>query len=284
MSNAKGWCFTYNNYSAEEENNLVDDLRSEANYYIIGHEKGEEGTPHLQGYCEFKKRVRLSFLKNLSKRIHWEVRRGKQMQAIEYCKKDNSWMEWGTRAVQGSRSDLSAALESFEDGGMRLVAASHKLHGIKHAEKYAEYCEKPRSEKPTVVWLWGETGTGKSRYARYVTRFMDTYVHNCGTKWFPGYDGHEAVIFDDFDDNVFPFSYFLTLLDRYSALVEPKGGYRQFKASYIVVTSHLPPSTYYAAKGNDQMLRRIDNILEMKKDTFDWDALEAEDKLESPPP
>lgn len=284
MSNAKGWCFTYNNYSAEEENNLVDDLRSEANYYIIGHEQGEEGTPHLQGYCEFKKRVRLSFLKNLSKRIHWEVRRGKQMQAIEYCKKDNSWMEWGTRAVQGSRSDLSAALESFEDGGMRLVAASHKLHGIKHAEKYAEYCEKPRSEKPTVVWLWGETGTGKSRYARYVTRFMDTYVHNCGTKWFPGYDGHEAVIFDDFDDNVFPFSYFLTLLDRYSALVEPKGGYRQFKASYIVVTSHLPPSTYYAAKGNDQMLRRIDNILEMKKDTFDWDALEAEDKLESPPP
>jgi len=43
----RAWCFTLNNYTEEER----DALRSlKCKYIVFGYERGEEGTPHLQGY------------------------------------------------------------------------------------------------------------------------------------------------------------------------------------------------------------------------------------------
>ena len=85
MDRAAAWCYTLNNYTEEES----EALWKEGTYQIQGYEKGSEGTPHIQGYIEFKNAKRLSTLKKINPRIHWEIRRGNQKAAIQYCKKSD---------------------------------------------------------------------------------------------------------------------------------------------------------------------------------------------------
>lgn len=78
------WCFTLNNYTDEEVEQLMD---GNFGNIVFGYEKGENGTPHLQGYIEFEKKTRPSeTIKN--KRIHWEKRKGSREEAFNYCIKD----------------------------------------------------------------------------------------------------------------------------------------------------------------------------------------------------
>ena len=62
MSAAKNWCFTINNYSSADEIKLdtMLTLTGHFNYIIYGREIGESNTPHLQGYVQFKKKLRLA--------------------------------------------------------------------------------------------------------------------------------------------------------------------------------------------------------------------------------
>ena len=48
------YCFTLNNYGPEDLSEICERLRSSSNYFIIGKEIGESGTPHLQCYVEVK--------------------------------------------------------------------------------------------------------------------------------------------------------------------------------------------------------------------------------------
>ena len=56
-------------------------------YQIQGYEKGEQGTPHIQGYIEFENSVSLSTLKKINKRIHWEKEEEAKKQPFSIVKK-----------------------------------------------------------------------------------------------------------------------------------------------------------------------------------------------------
>lgn len=111
MSRTKFWCFTLNNYTNGEKDNVAEAVgRGDVVYLCYGEEVGENGTPHLQGYLEAGKRMRLSGVKKISglERAHIEPRKGTQTQAIEYCSKDGAFSEYGTKSAtrRGERSDL----------------------------------------------------------------------------------------------------------------------------------------------------------------------------------
>lgn len=260
---SRTWCFTINNYTVEEEFLCMFDLEP-ITYIVFGHEIGEEGTPHLQGYFEVSYRVDLGVLKTWPgfARAHFEPRKGTQQQAVDYCKKaDNDWFECGKLATYrpGTRRDLDDARRLAAEEGMRAVAPWANLQQIRCAEKYLEYCEPKRDWKPTVVWLWGETGTGKSRMANAM--YPQAYCKADNSKWWNGYDGHEEVIWNDFRDNQVEFNYLLNLLDRYECRVECKGGMRQFRPKTIVITCNQPPEAMYRGishERKDQLMRRID--------------------------
>jgi len=94
---SKKWCFTLNNYSESDIRNsgsVVSELKEICNLLIIGNEKGESGTPHLQGYCEFKTKVRPLEMK-LHNRIHWEKARGTRDENERYCSKENVLIKHG---------------------------------------------------------------------------------------------------------------------------------------------------------------------------------------------
>lgn len=82
-------CWTLNNYSETEMADLIVDFEKIGAKYIIGKEVGEKcGTPHLQGYTEFTKEIRLSGLKKINSRVHWTKCKGDRKSNVEYCSKD----------------------------------------------------------------------------------------------------------------------------------------------------------------------------------------------------
>lgn len=241
----------------------MEQLEKRCSYLLIGFEiGGKKGTPHLQGYAELKKRTRWDTIRKWLGENHFQVRRGTQAEAIIYCKEDGNWLEWGKPKRAGERTDLHRVKQMAEDEGMRGVTRNiNQLQAIKVAEKYLEYNERKRTWKPCVVWIWGPTGTGKSRMARGILG-DDVYCKNSGTKWWSGYDGHEDVIIDDFRDSWWSITEMLSLLDRYEKQIETKGGQRQFLAKNIVITSAYSPEECYKNTGEaiNQLLRRIDII------------------------
>jgi len=83
------WCFTLNNWSQLELEDIIKYVPENCKLCIIGSEVGESGTPHLQGYIEFitKKRPKSIFKNN---RIHWEVCKADRKANLNYCSKEEN--------------------------------------------------------------------------------------------------------------------------------------------------------------------------------------------------
>ncbi len=82
----KNWFFTWNNYNGEHSiQTLIDKFDSLCTKYVFQEEIGKNGTPHLQGCIELKKRSRFNEF-NLDKKIHWEITKSKENAEI-YCSK-----------------------------------------------------------------------------------------------------------------------------------------------------------------------------------------------------
>ena len=114
MSRAKRWCYTINNPTEEPPA-----LEEECVYHIYGKETGESGTPHYQGFIIFKTPKRLSTVKNLiGERGHYEVTKGKNSQASDYCKKDGEYKEIGDlpeeNAVKGGQANKERYERAFK--------------------------------------------------------------------------------------------------------------------------------------------------------------------------
>lgn len=90
MSRVRRWTFTLNNPGEEEESLLQGLYPGLLTYIIYGHEQGEQGTPHLQGYLETKSKIGLQPLKSKMglNRIHLEQSRGSAQSNRDYCTKE----------------------------------------------------------------------------------------------------------------------------------------------------------------------------------------------------
>jgi len=263
----RNFVFTINNPLQNGGPEICDWLEQNCSYVIIGCERGDSGTFHWQGYAELAKPCRWSTITGHEFRWHIERRMGSQTEAIRYCEKDGNFHSCGKRREQGSRGDLDRIRRIADEDGMRAVCMAGNVQQIRIAEKYLSYNESSRDWKPYVTWIYGDSGTGKSKMAREISG-EDVYTKNVGTKWWDGYDGHEDVIVDDFRDSWWPITYMLALLDRYPMIVEYKGGQRQFRAQRITVTCLYGPDDCYRHTGEciKQLLRRIDKVVHLVSD------------------
>lgn len=112
---SRGWCFTINNYTENDEKEIAS---WDAQYVIYGREVGENGTPHLQGYVFYKTLKTLKAMKKVHSTAHWEKQFGTCEQAIDYCKKEEtSPYERGKPPVTGgARGQWHKINEMLNDG------------------------------------------------------------------------------------------------------------------------------------------------------------------------
>lgn len=220
MPKTKYYVFTINNYTGEEEE-LLQRLvgAGTATYLIYGRETGDRGTPHLQGYVEFKTRKTVRTVKRLGGfvRAHLEQRRGTSDEAAEYCRKDGDVWEEGERSSPhpGSRSDLQAALMAVQEGAsVRELWTSHATVMVRYSRGVLEYRDRTRPPKLLQTFelssfgfacefecgkahiVVGPSGCGKTSYARsrFPKALMVTHMDDL-LKFVA--EEHEAIIFDD---------------------------------------------------------------------------------------
>lgn len=267
-TSAKHWCWTLNNPTDVEQQSLValgTELPNPICYLVFGKETGENGTPHLQGFISLSSRKSFPWVKNaISERAHIEVAKGTTKQASDYCKKDGDFQEFGELPRgRGARSDIASCVAQIKEGkNIREITEAHPEIILRYGSGVLRLRQhfRPTRNAPPQIWVfWGPTGTGKTRRVWEFTDPDKLWVHP-GERWFDGYDGHDAVLFDDFDGSWFKLSYLLKLLDRYVMPVPVKGAQVWWCPKTIYITSNIKPDEWYP-QGNQNhraaLMRRL---------------------------
>ena len=240
QTKVRGWCFTINNYTDEEFNHLQ---TIDCQYIVYGIERGESGTPHLQGYVHYKNAVRPSTVKaTVGTRAHIEERRGTVAEAVDYCKKDGNFFERGKIRI-GNENKWKDIIELAESCKLDVIKDDYPAVYLMHKAKLESLMDPKLTPfddelKDHFEWWYGPTGTGKSRkvWEEYPIHF-DKQLN----KWWDGYAYQEVVVIEEADPKKCEhMAYFLKRwADRYPFRAEIKNGHlNNIRPKKIIVTSN----------------------------------------------
>jgi len=230
---------------------------------------------HIQFYGELTRQSRMNKIKKFlgDDTVHIEGRRGTQKQAIAYCSKEDTKISEtvivGTPREQGGRTDLNIIRDKVKSG-VRLTEIVNQMERVNYqavrmAQTLMTVYSIPRSTKPIVIWLYGATGKGKTRYV--YDNYPDIYSKNI-SKWWDGYEQNETILIDDYRKDFSKFHELLKLIDRYPCQREIKGGTIQINSKYIIFTSPASPLKLWEHRRDEdmkQLKRRIDYIIDIEK-------------------
>lgn len=87
ISPAKKWIFVLNNYTEDELSSISSIVPQFCDKWIYAREVGGQGTPHIQGFFNLKKKARPSSIFQ-NKRIHFEKANGSLLDQVKYCSKE----------------------------------------------------------------------------------------------------------------------------------------------------------------------------------------------------
>lgn len=280
------FCFTINNWTEPE----LEWLKNfECKWMIIAKETGKKGTPHLQGACVLNRQRRFKPLKELYgfKRAHIEEMKGEPADSVKYCSKEDKNPFIKGSVEPGKRTDIIESVKKLKEAtSMKELVQNDDEFAVTFVKfhhgltRYRNYFEKTRTEPPMVFWIWGETGTGKTRTCvEWCTRMgLEFWISLGGLQWFDGYDGEPVAILDDFRTGHCKFSFLLRLLDRYKFSVPYKGGFRNWIPKYVFVTAPLPPREMFDLKKEGdikQLERRITMVVPSPLNLEQFDAATA---------
>ena len=138
---------------------------------------------------------------------------------------------------------------------------------------------KASGEKVTVVWIYGVSGAGKTRFAKEQAAKADRnyFITGSSRDPFQRYGGQDVIIYDEARPGDIAFSDLLKLLDPFGEDVSAPSRYydKAICASIYYITSPYSPLEFYrrvmgdgwrtTPDGYDQLLRRLSLIIQMSK-------------------
>lgn len=188
-------------------------------------------------------------MKELNSQAHWEIARGSNKEASDYCKKDGKFHEFGElpeephklgNEVQSAKwreiSDLAKKgdLATIDEKYPKPFISCYKnLKSIK-----TDYMvRKPDLDNVCGTWYYGKPGVGKTRL---VTKLYPNAYLKRMNKWFDGYQHEEVIVVDDLDMSHAFMGYELKkLADRYCYMVEVKNDSMYIRPKQVIVTSQF---------------------------------------------
>ena len=265
-------------------------------YMTWGEETSKTGTFHLQIYMQTKKRKKLGalvkyFSDNRKKKttwgIHWEKQRAKSNAvARDYCWKECGEAKWEygefEAGGQGTRTDIHTAIAKIKEGkgDLRDLMDDHAEMIVKYPGGFAKLAamvaesKVPNLRKVTVIWLWGDTDSGKTYAATEGGKRESYYIKKCicfkNQKFmFDDYRGEDTLILDEFASNCMDIKQLMQYLDGEKLRLEIKNAHTFARWTRVIITNNFPyPESVYpgAFQGNrDALFRRVNIVREMNK-------------------
>lgn len=273
VNGAKGWCFTINNPTPEDE--LAVDLLGSlvcCDYLVYGNERGANGTPHYQGYVIMKTPRTLKQMKELLRTAHLEQRKGTHKQASDYCKKEGDFYEFGTlplSAGEKTQQMWKNVILWAESGDIVRIKDEYPAIYIRYLERLRSMCRPQVAILPELEneWWYGPTGTGKSRklWRDYPIHFAKQL-----NKWWDGYDGEDIVAIEEWaPKNECTASALKIWADRYPFPVEIKGGkIAKIRPRKLIVLSNYSPEQCFSSVEDLEPIRRRFKVIHFPRCVF----------------
>lgn len=222
MARIFGICFTFNNPTPETYLKARGAVGQAGIKYICwGNEVGQAGTPHMQGYIQSNQDKYARLMKVIGT-CHMEKQQGDSKQAVDYCKKDGDFQEFGSyvhidspKSRQGQRKDHDEVKELIKSGKTyQEIVDTNFAYAAKYGKFIKEQVAVQRmaagknsllaeyegvSWKPwqqdvlnviagtpdprKIHWIWEPTGNvGKSFLAKYIMLTSSATLMESGKK------------------------------------------------------------------------------------------------------
>lgn len=225
-------------------------------YIVACREQHQDGDFHVHVFIMFKSR----FSTTRENFWDWDQKHGNYQgvlnayvnEKIAYVKKDGDWLEEGERPLDKKRRTIrerNALIltrplnELVREGEISI----NQVQTLVKAKAILQLMEKVNDltdeEVGRNLWIYGETGTGKSRWVR---RNCPNLYWKGINKWWDGYEGEEDVVIDDIGEGHGFLAYWLKIwLDRYAFIGEIKGSSGMMRPKRIVITSNYTPEEIF---------------------------------------
>jgi len=289
------WCFTINNPQVQDLLCIQTNL-PKIKYLIANLEKGENQTPHYQGYLELTRSQRLQTVRLILPRAHLEPRGGTRQQAIQYCLKDLDLQQQclrdqilinSTTDIQDCPSTIMCTSEKLPESFelSLLIPTSTKTTRAVNLLQMKKMIEEGKTDKDLAEFSFStyvscyralnyyrlicsvprtkktkvlvlQGPTGTGKSHWAMETFPDSYWKQ-RSQWWDGYTNQKHVIIDEFYGWL-PFDLCLRLCDRYPLHVETKGGNVNFIAETIIFTTNNLPSSWWKNSYFQSFIRRVD--------------------------
>ena len=291
---SRKWQLTFNNPAdhnwTHEELNANLDTFSGIKYYCMCDEMGTSYHTHL--YIEFINPRTFETIQNAFRGAHIEKAIGSAQQNRDYIRKEgkhadtdkaetnliDTFEEFGTvpEEHQGKRRDLYEAYDMLKNGCTVHEIIDEFPHLMVMKKTLDEFHESLLFEKYrditrdiTVIYQYGDTGTGKSRGVYEKNGFRNVFVVSNYKNPFDGYAGQPVIMFEEFRGQL-PLADMLQYLDRYPCRLPARYSDKVACYTTVYINSNIPLSEQYKQeqihepRSYDAFIRRINKCFEYK--------------------
>ncbi len=264
-------------------------------YYCMADEIGlETQTPHTHIYIAAQSAIRFSTIKKRFPESHVEQAFGSSQENRDYILKSGKWAEdsksetsiegsfeeWGEMPLErpGTRSDLDFLYQLVKDGKSNFEILEENsdyllrltdIERVRQTVRAEEFRTKFREMQ--VTYLWGKTGTGKTRFVMEREGYAAVYRVTEYEHPFDGYAGQETLVLDEYRSQL-KISELLNLLDGYPLELRCRYSNKVACFDTVYIISNIDLSKQYLSIQVDQpatwaaLLRRIHKVIKFFSD------------------
>lgn len=122
-----------------------------------------------------------------------------------------------------------------------------RIDDLNAEKKHKEFLKEFEGHAQETIWLWGDAGVGKSRYADFLTRGKETAKLGSSRDYFQDYHGENYVILNDLRPNEFSYADLLRITDPYQHDKSAPRRYHDLKLNIkmLIITSPYSPDYFY---------------------------------------
>lgn len=283
---SRAWSITINN---PEEKDIEEFKNLPYSYLCFEMEKGENETPHIQGFIYNKEPIRFNTLKNKLEKAHIEKCTKPPLANIRYCQKEDNGTFWekGVRPLSVAKddkkkNDLESLLEKKEITKKDVddLLAYRYIRGIKKFRKMLEEIKEDRLCKPEIIYIYGNSGSGKT-YKAWKIAAENYGTENISDISFANSFGNatnvhaDCLVYDEFRPAQLDAATFLKLTDGYGMTLNIKHSMVYIRPKCVIITSIKHPDEIYKEEMNEQFKRRITQFINMNENP--WKEKEVEE-------